>query len=170
MGKTEKGALWVDAKKTTPYEFYQYFYNVDDKDVEKVMKLLTRLSLDEIKNYLSGDIRVAKKVMAYEITKLVHGKLEADKVLETVNNIFNNANFENMPSIELNITGDVNVIDLLVDAKQFSSRSEARRMIEQGGITIDDEKVTDFKQILPKKSEYIIKKGKKTYLKVINKN
>lgn len=170
MGKTEKGALWVDAKKTTPYEFYQYFYNVDDKDVEKVMKLLTRLSLDEIKNYLSGDIRVAKKVMAYEITKLVHGKLEADKVLETVNNIFNNANFENMPSIELNITGDVNVIDLLVDAKQFSSRSEARRMIEQGGITIDDEKVTDYKQILPKKSEYIIKKGKKTYLKVINKN
>lgn len=170
MGKTEKGALWVNPNKTTPYEFYQYFYNVDDKDVEKVMKLLTRLSLDEIKNYMSGDIRVAKKVMAYEITKLVHGKEEADKVLETVNNIFNNSNFENMPSLELNITGEINVVSLLCDAKLFSSRGEARRMIEQGGITIDDQKITDFQQNLPKKDEYIIKKGKKTYLKIINKS
>lgn len=168
MGKTAKGALWVDAKKTSPYDFFQYFYNVDDKDVEKVMKLLTRIPLDEIKNYLSGDIRDAKKVMAYEVTKLVHGKDEADKVLETVNNIFNNANFENMPSINLSIKEDINVVDLLVQAKLFTSKSEARRMIEQGGITIDDEKVLDFKLNLKPKDEYIIKKGKKTYLKVIN--
>jgi len=168
MGKTEKGALWVDANKTTPYEFYQYFYNVDDKDVENVMKLLTRISVEDIKKYLEGDIRIAKKIMAYEVTKLVHGKDEADKVLETVNNIFNNANFENMPSIELKIDSDINVVDLLFNAKLFTSKSEARRMIEQGAITIDDEKILDFKAMIPVKTEYIVKKGKKTYLKVIN--
>ncbi len=169
MGKTEKGALWVDPNKTTPFEFYQYFYNVDDRDVEKTMKLLTRLSIDEIKKYLSGDIREAKKVMAYEITKLVHGKDEADKALEMSNNIFSNANFENMPKIELKIENDINIVDLLFDAKLFASKGEARRMIEQGGITVDDEKITDFKKILSKKDEYIIKKGKKTYLKIENK-
>lgn len=168
MGKTEKGALWVDPKKTTPYDFYQYFYNVDDKDVEKVMKLLTRIPVEEIKTYLEGDIRIAKKVMAYEITKLVHGKEEADKVLETVNNIFNNANFENMPSIELSIKEDINLVDLLVNCKLFASKGEARRMVEQGGITVDDEKITDFKTMIKVKNEYIIKKGKKTFLKVIN--
>ncbi len=169
MGKTEKGALWVDPNKTSPYEFYQYFYNVDDRDVEKIMKLLTRIPLDEIKLYLDGDIRKAKRAMAYEITKLVHGKDLADKALETADNIFANANFDSMPSLELKIDGDINVVDLLFNAKLFSSKGEARRMIEQGGITIDDEKITDFRQVLKKKEEYIIKKGKKTYLKVINK-
>lgn len=169
MGKTEKGALWVDPNKTTPFEFYQYFYNVDDRDVEKMMKLLTRLSIDEIKKFMSGDIREAKKVMAYEVTKLVHGKLEADKAIQTANEIFANQSAENMPSIKLKIENEINVLDLLVSAKLFASKGEARRMIEQGGVTIDNEKITDFKLNLAPKSEYIIKKGKKIYLKIENK-
>ena len=169
MGKTEKGALWVDPNKTTPFEFYQYFYNVDDRDVEKIMKLLTRIPIEEIKKYLSLDIREAKKVMAYEVTKLVHGKLEADKAIQTASEIFANQSAENMPSINLKIENDINVLDLLVFAKLFASKGEARRMIEQGGVTIDNEKITDFKLNLAPKSEYIIKKGKKTYLKIENK-
>ena len=167
MGKTEKGALWVDENKTTPYEFYQYFYNVDDRDVENLMKLLTRLSFDEIKTYLAGDIRKAKQVMAYEITKLVHGKEKADKALETAQNIFANANFENMPQIEIELAGDISVLDLLDKTKLFSSKGDIRRMTEHGAVSIDDEKITDVNKILNHKNEYIVKKGKKNFLKVI---
>ncbi len=167
MGKTEKGALWVDENKTSPYEFYQYFYNVDDRDVENLMKLLTRLSFDEIKTYLAGDIRKAKQVMAYEITKLVHGKEKADKALETAQNIFANANFENMPQIEIELAGDISVLDLLDKTKLFSSKGDIRRMTEQGAVSIDDEKITDVNKILNHKNEYIVKKGKKNFLKVI---
>ena len=167
MGKTEKGALWVDENKTTPYEFYQYFYNVDDRDDENLMKLLTRLSFDEIKTYLAGDIRKAKQVMAYEITKLVHGKEKADKALETAQNIFANANFENMPQIEIELAGDISVLDLLDKTKLFSSKGDIRRMTEQGEVSIVDEKITDVNKILNHKNEYIVKKGKKNFLKVI---
>ncbi|MGN1222689.1 MAG: tyrosine--tRNA ligase [Christensenellales bacterium] len=168
MGKTEKGALWVDPNKTSPYEFYQYFYNVDDKDVEKVMKLLTRIPIEEINELLKGDILVAKRKMAYEVTKLVHGKEEADKVLDMVSNIFGKANYENMPTEEIKIESEINVCDLLVQTSLFSSKSDARRMIEQGAVIIDDTKITDFRLILPIKEEYIIKKGKKNFIKVIN--
>lgn len=168
MGKTEKGALWVDPNKTSPYEFYQYFYNVDDKDVEKVMKLLTRIPIEEINELLKGDILVAKRKMAYEVTKLVHGKEEADKVLDMVSNIFGKANYENMPTEEIKIESEINVCDLLVQTSLFSSKSDARRMIEQGAVIIDDTKITDFRLILPIKEKYIIKKGKKNFIKVIN--
>ncbi|MGN1208593.1 MAG: tyrosine--tRNA ligase [Christensenellales bacterium] len=169
MGKTEKGALWVDASKTTPFEFYQYFYNIDDRDVEKVMKLLTRIPISQIKEYLQGDIRQAKRVMAYEITKLVHGKIEADKALEMANNIFANSNFDNMPSVNAKIDDEISVLDLLMATKLFSSKGEARRMIEQGAITIDDEKITDCFKKLAKKDEFVVKKGKKTFVKVVAK-
>ena len=168
MGKTEKGALWVDPNKTSPYEFYQYFYNVDDKDIEKVMKLLTRIPIEEINELLKGDILVAKRKMAYEVTKLVHGKEEADKVLDMVSNIFGKANYENMPTEEIKIESEINVCDLLVQTSLFSSKSDARRMIEQGAVIIDDTKITDFRLILPIKEKYIIKKGKKNFIKVIN--
>ncbi len=167
MGKTEKGALWVDENKTSPFEFYQYFYNIDDRDVEKVMKLLTRIPLDDIKKYMEEDIIKAKKLMAYEITKLVHGKEKADKAIEMAENIFSNSNFENIPQIELSFENEIGVLDLLVGAKLFSSKGEARRMIEQGGVTIDNEKITNANLKLAKKDEFIVKKGKKIYLKVI---
>ena len=169
MGKTEKGALWVDKEKTSPYEFYQYFYNIDDRDAEKVMKLLTRLSIEEINSLLAGDIRHAKKIMAYEITKLVHGVIEADKALEMASNIFNKANFEDMPTENVKVDKGIGVLDFLSSTSLFKSNSEARRMIEQGGVTIDEEKILDPKLVLKEKEEYIVKKGKKTYLKVLNK-
>ncbi len=169
MGKTEKGALWVDPNKTSPFEFYQYFYNTDDRDCEKLMKLLTRLSMDEIKSYLSGDIRTAKKVMAYEITKLVHGKIEADKALELANNIFNNSNFGDISHVEAKIDGEISSLDLIMKTNLFSSKSEARRMIEQGAVVIDDEKISDPFKMFEKKDEYIVRKGKKNYIKIVNK-
>ncbi|MBE5746011.1 MAG: tyrosine--tRNA ligase [Clostridiales bacterium] len=169
MGKTAKGALWVAREKTSVYDFYQYFYNVPDTDTETLLRLFTRIPLDEIKELVNSDIVKAKKVMAYEITKLVHGKVEADNAINMANNIFNNANFENMPSENVKIDNEINVVDFLALTSLFSSKGEARRMIEQGGITIDDEKISDIKLVLKVKSEYIIKKGKKTFIKVLNK-
>lgn len=169
MGKTEKGALWVDKNKTSAYDFYQYFYNVDDRDVENVMKLLTRISIDDIQKLLAGDIREAKKVMAYEITKLVHGKDEADNAVNMATNIFANANFDNMPTENVKVNGSIGVLDFLSSTSLFKSNGEARRMIEQGGVTIDESKITDPKLVLQEKEEYIVKKGKKTFIKVVNK-
>lgn len=169
MGKTAKGALWVAREKTSVYDFYQYFYNIPDKDVETLLKLFTRIPLDEIKCLVNEDIIKAKKTMAYEITKLVHGKEEADKAIEMATNIFTNASFENMPSQNIKIENPINVADLLVQTNLFSSKGEVRRMIEQGGVTIDNEKVSDINLILNIKDEYIVKKGKKNFLKIINK-
>ena len=169
MGKTAKGALWVAREKTSVYDFYQYFYNVQDKDTETLLRLFTRIPLDEIAELVNNDIIKAKKVMAYEITKLVHGKIEADKALEMATNIFSTGNFENMPTENVKVNDEIGVLDFLSSTSLFKSNSEARRMIEQGGITIDDEKITDPKLILKEKEEYIVKKGKKTFIKVLNK-
>ena len=169
MGKTSKGALWVAREKTSVYDFYQYFYNVPDKDTETLLRLFTRIPLDEIKVLVNSDIVKAKKVMAYEITKLVHGKEEADNAMNMATNIFANANFENMPTENVKVNGSIGILDFLSSTSLFKSNGEARRMIEQGGITIDDNKITDPKLVLEEKDEYIVKKGKKTFIKVLNK-
>ena len=174
MGKTETGTLWVARDKTTPYEFYQYFYNVLDNDVEMLLKLFTRVSLEEIEVLIKNDIIAAKKIMAYEITKLVHGEEEANKVLDAVSTLFGNSNnTENLPKIEINkseITNGINICDLLVKIAFLPSKSEVRRMILQNALWINDDKITDIDYCVTldlfKQDYVIIRKGKKTFIKV----
>ena len=169
MGKTEKGALWVNKDKTSVYDFYQYFYNVQDKDVENLLRLFTEISLEDIKILLNEDIRKAKQVMAYEITKLVHGEEEAKGVLELSTKIFAEKNLDDAPSYKLN-NANISLIDLLFDSKLVGSKSEARRLIIQGGISVNDEKITDFTKVLSdadfNNGVLVIKKGKKIYQKI----
>lgn len=187
MGKTEKGTLWLDPNKTSSFEFYQYWRNIKDEDVSKCLKMLTFLTLDEI-NYLSNlegeKINKAKEVLAFEVTKLVHGKNEAKKVLESINTIFISENFSsddcNMPikilSTSLFENNKISILDLLVCSKITSSKSEARRLIEQGGISLLKNNVynkidsIEFEVNLNNfaKNKYlIVKKGKKNFIKVI---
>ncbi len=178
MGKTQKGAVWLDAEKTTPYDFFQYWRNVDDADVIKCMKMLTFMSLDEIAEYeaLEGsELNRAKEKLAYELTELVHGKEEADKALEAARAIFSsNQNSENMPSTEIDesvfVDGKILVAELMTVAGLTPSRSEARRLIVQGGVSVNGEKVTDGNATLDKElfaEDVVIKKGKKVFHKVI---
>ena len=178
MGKTQKGAVWLDAEKTTPYDFFQYWRNVDDADVIKCMKMLTFMSLDEIAEYetLEGsELNRAKEKLAYELTELVHGKEEADKALDAARAIFSsNQNSENMPTTEIDETvfddGKILVAELMTVAGLTPSRSEARRLIVQGGVSVNGEKVTDGNATLTKDvfaEEVIIKKGKKVFHKVV---
>ena len=177
MGKTQKGAVWLDAEKTTPYDFFQYWRNVDDADVIKCMKMLTFMTLDEIAEYekLEGsELNRAKEKLAYELCELVHGKEEADKALEAARAIFSsNQNSENMPSTEIENTaftdGKITVPELMVLSGLTPSRSEARRLIEQGGVSVNGEKITDANSPLDISlfaSEVIIKKGKKVFHKI----
>ncbi|MBQ9976351.1 MAG: tyrosine--tRNA ligase [Clostridia bacterium] len=178
MGKTQKGAVWLDAEKTTPYDFFQYWRNVDDADVIKCMKMLTFMSLDEIAEYevLEGsELNRAKEKLAYELTELVHGKEEADKALDAARAIFSsNQNSENMPSTEIDdsvfVDGKILVAELMTVAGLTPSRSEARRLIVQGGVSVNGEKVTDGNAALDKElfaEDVVIKKGKKVFHKVI---
>lgn len=172
MGKTEKGALWVDENKTSPYEFYQYFYNVDDNDVENLLKTMTELSLEEIKSLLSGDIRQAKKVMAYEITKSVHGRAKADEAVKSSQELFASGNTENAPTYELDSKlFPTDIANLCVLCGLTTSKGEARKLIEQGGISLNGEKVVSFAQVVShdnfENSSLILKKGKKTFIKVV---
>jgi tyrosyl-tRNA synthetase len=175
MGKTEQGTLWVAREKTTPYDFYQYFYNVNDSDTEMLLKLFTFLETDKIDNLCKSNIVEAKRVMAYEITKLVHGDKEADKVLEAVNSLFSNGmNSNDIPNIRLDRAttfNEINVVDLLTMTNFMPSKSEARRMIQQGGIVVDGNKVENADLIIPltqqDKDYILLKKGKKTFLKVL---
>ena len=170
MGKTEKGALWVNKEKCSPYDFYQYFYNSDDRDVERFFKILTYLPIDEIKEIMGQDIRDAKRRLAFEITKLVHGEEEALKAQETAKALFSGGvDLDNAPTI---IVKDFhNISELLVNCKFASSKGEARRLIEQGGISINDEKVENFNTTLTakdfEKGYAILKKGKKNFIKVV---
>ena len=175
MGKTEKGTLWVARDKTIPYDFYQYFYNVDDSSVEMLLKLFTRIDLDEIEQLCSSDIVKAKRRMAYEITKLVHGQEEADKVLSAVESLFGSGNIsDNIPSVDFqkDLIGDdgFSLVDLIVEIKFLPSKGETRRMIQQNAISVGDNKVNDvnFKVHLEdfEDGSLIIKKGKKNFIKV----
>ncbi len=175
MGKTEKGAIWLDPEKTSPYDFFQYWRNVGDADVIKCLKMLTFLPLEEIKKYegLEGSqLNVAKEVLAYELTKLVHNEEEANKALDAARALFSaGGSIENMPKTVLtddNFTdGKIAIIDMLLVSKLCPSKGEARRLIQQGGVTVGDEKVTDFaKEYTASDFEgdgLIVKKGKKTF-------
>jgi tyrosyl-tRNA synthetase len=171
MGKTESGTLWVAREKTTAFDFYQYFYNVDDSDVEMLLKLFTHISLDEIKTICGSDIIQAKRVMAYEITKLVHGNEEAEKVLAVVESLFaGEASGENAPESEYTVKEHcINVVDLFLNAGFVESKSEIRRLIQQNGAMVDGEKCVSPDDIIKKpdgKSYVLLKKGKKNFLKV----
>lgn len=175
MGKTEKGALWLDKEKTTPYEFYQYWRNIADDEVNQVLRMLTFIPMDEVEklsNLPGEQINEAKKILAFEITKLIHGETAAREAEQTAEALFNNkGNSENMPSVKIDFPGDeMLVTDILVNAKLTSSKSEAKQLITQGGISIDDEKVTDvFAKVNVSdfsKGYIIVKKGKKVFVKV----
>lgn len=179
MGKTVNGALWLDKNRTSPYEFYQYFRNIDDKEVYDVLRMLTFIEMDEVKrlsNLEGSEINEAKKIAAFEITKIIHGEEEAIKAREAAESIFVSQTVsDNMPTAKLN--GDLfnnnqlNIIDFLVETNIAPTRSESRRLIEQGGIVVDEEKILTDKHMLSKQSfdkGYVIaKKGKKVVIKVI---
>ena len=177
MGKTEKGALWLDPEKTSPYDFYQYWRNVNDSDVENCLALLTYLPMDEVHRLASlkdAAINEAKKVLAYEVTKLVHGEEEARKAQAATEALFGGgADLSNVPTIE--ITADemsAKVIDVLTAAKVFSSKREARQMITQGGLTVKEEILKDSEASLSADmfdadKSLLIRKGKKKYFRLL---
>ena len=172
MGKTAKGAIWLDENKTTPYEFFQYFRNIDDADVENCLKLLTALPLDEIAEltkYKDERMNAAKEKLAYYLTSLVHGREKADGVLAQVKAAFSGA-AENMPEAEIS-KNTVNILDILVETKICASKGEARRLVDGGGISINDVKIDSQGYALSadiiKSGSFILHKGKKVHLKVI---
>lgn len=173
MGKTEKGAVWLNPEKTSPYDFYQYWRNIGDADVINTMKMLTFMPLDEIAKYENmegSEINVAKERLAFEVTKLIHSEEEAIKAQEAARALFGSGtNIDDMPSTQLDAVGKT-VIDVLVESKLVPSKSEARRLIQQGGVAVDDEKVTDVNAAFTAenfdKGYVIIKKGKKIYHKI----
>ena len=173
MGKTAKGALWLNPDKTSPYEFYQYWRNIGDTEVEKVLKLLTFLPDEEVDRLIElkdEKINEAKKIAAYEITKLIHGEEEAIKAEETAKALFEgNGSIENMPTTKVENT-DISLVDAIVLTKIAPSKGQARKLIEQGGITLNEQKITDINYTLSDKdfveNHAIIKKGKKVYHKL----
>ena len=179
MGKTQKGAVWLDANKTTPFEFYQYWRNVDDADVIKCLKMLTFLPLDQIEEmekWEGSQLNKAKEILAYELTKMIHGEEEADKAQEGARALFGGgANTDNMPTTEIGeeeLADDgIAILDLLIKCKLIPSKGEGKRLIQQGGISVDDNKITDMFHKLTKgdfeKGHVIIKKGKKVYHKTV---
>ena len=179
MGKTQKGAVWLDPEKTSPFEFFQYWRNVEDSDVIKCLKLLTFLPLEQIKEmekYEGSELNKAKEILAYELTTLVHGEEEAKKALDAAKGLFGGGSTENMPTAEITDEifkdGKVDLISLLVASGLVNSRSEGRRAIEQGGVTVNNEKVTDIAAAYEKNSfdeEFVLKRGKKNFRKIIMK-
>lgn len=173
MGKTEKGALWLDPNKTSPYEFYQYWRNIDDDDVRNVLCLLTFLPMEEVNKLSSLEgqaINEAKKVIAYEVTKLIHGEEEAKNAEEAAKALFEgNGNTENMPSTKLE-KEDISIVDVLVLTGLAPSKGQARILISQGGISLNDNKITDVNYNLSNSDftngEAILRKGKKVYHKI----
>lgn len=177
MGKTQKGAVWLDPEKTTPYEFYQYWRNVDDSDVIKCMKLLTFLPMSEINEYakLEGaELNKAKEVLAFELTKLVHNEQEAEKAQNAARALFaGGADASDMPctaveDCDFDENGRVTALSLMLKAGMIKSNGEGRRLIQQGGVSVNDEKISDIFFSLGKEdlqNEIIIKKGKKVFRK-----
>ncbi|MBQ3285655.1 MAG: tyrosine--tRNA ligase [Ruminococcus sp.] len=178
MGKTQKGAVWLDANKTTPFEFYQYWRNVDDADVIKCLKMLTFLPLEQIaemEKWEGSQLNKAKEILAYELTKMIHGEEEANKAQEGARALFGGgANTDNMPTTQIadEDLGDdgIAILDLLIKCGLIPSKGEGKRLIQQGGISVDDEKITDMFHKVGKdafeKGHVIIKKGKKVFHKV----
>ena len=179
MGKTVSGALWLDKNKTSPYEFYQYWRNIGDKEVKDVLRMLTYIPMDEVNRLSSlegSKINEAKKIAAFEITKLIHGEEEAIKAKEASEALFEkNSNNINMPTFKLSkdsIANGLSILDLIVLTKIAPSKGQARTLVEQGGISINDEKITDAKHTISLdlfNNDVILKKGKKVFIKIIAK-
>jgi tyrosyl-tRNA synthetase len=179
MGKTQKGAVWLDPEKTSPYEFYQYWRNVADADVLKCIRMLTFLPLEEIDkmdSWEGSQLNTAKEILAFELTKLVHGEEEAKKAQEAARALFGaGTNTDNMPSTELSdadFAEDFSVLDLLTKCGLIPSRKEGRRLIQQGGVSLDGEKVQDpfakvTKDMFEENGYVVIKKGKKVFHKAV---
>ena len=177
MGKTEKGALWLDPEKTSPYDFYQYWRNVGDNDVENCLSLLTFLPMDEVRRLgalKDAEINTAKKVLAFEVTKLVHGEEEALKAQQAAEALFGGGgNMENVPTIEITEADKTaKIIDVLTANKVFSSKREARQMIAQGGLYLQDAAVTDPEAFLTAEmfdaeGSLLVRKGKKKYFRLV---
>ncbi len=179
MGKTAGNAVWLDPNKTSPFDFYQYWRNVDDADVLKCIKMLTFLPLEEIEKmeaWEGSQLNRAKEILAYELTKMVHGAEEADKAQAGARALFGGgANAENMPTTEITAAdlhdGAINILDLMLKAGLIPSKGEGRRLVQQGGVSIDDAKVTDIAKTCTaadfEKGYIIIKKGKKVYHKIV---
>lgn len=176
MGKTQSGAVWLDENKTTPYDFFQYWRNIDDKDVMKCMKMLTFIPLAEIKKmekWEGAKLNEAKEILAYELTKLIHGEEKAEAAKEASHNVFSSGSAENMPSIKLSeddfTDGEIDIRKLLSSVGFVGSLSEGKRAVEQGGVSVNGEKVDDaFKKYTKDsfKKEFIIKKGKKKFARI----
>ena len=177
MGKTQSGAVWLDPNKTSPFDFYQYWRNVADADVLKCIRMLTFLPLeqiDEMDSWEGSQLNKAKEILAYELTELVHGKEEAEKAQEAARALFTSGNAANMPSAQIEESaltdGNIDLISLLVNSGLANTRSEARRAIEQGGVSVDGEKITDIKYLLAGEKlqgeGIVLKKGKKNFRKV----
>ena len=177
MGKTQKGAVWLDPNKTTPFEFYQYWRNVGDADVLKCIRMLTFLPLEEIDkmdSWEGSQLNQAKEILAYELTKLVHGEEEAEKAQASAKALFSAGNAENMPTFELSdedfMDGKIDILGVVTKAGLTASRSEARRAVEQGGVTVNNEKVSDIKTLYTKDDfagdGMIVKRGKKNFKRV----
>lgn len=177
MGKTEKGALWLDPEKTSPYDFYQYWRNIDDSDVENCLSLLTFLPMDEVRRLSAlqdAEINEAKKVLAYEVTKLVHGEEEAAKAKQAAEALFGGGGIlTDVPTIEITAAdASSKIIDVLTAAKIFSSKRETRQMVQQGGLYIGEETITDPEAsfapaMFDTEKSLLIRKGKKKYFRLI---
>ena len=177
MGKTQSGAVWLDPNKTSPFEFYQYWRNVSDADVIKCLKMLTFLPLEEIKameNWEGSELNKAKEILAYELTTLVHSEEDAVAAQESSRALFSQGNAANMPTVELSEDdleeGKIDIISLLVKADLAPTRSEARRNIQQGGVSVNGEKVTDIQATVAKEELVegaVVKRGKKKFKKVV---
>ena len=181
MGKTASGAVWLDPKKTTPYDFYQYWRNVNDADVLKCIRMLTFLPLEQIDamdSWEGAQLNTAKEILAYELTKLVHGEEEAEKAQAQARSLFSAGGEANAPEYKLTdadftggmVEGQIDIGSVMVKAGLVKSKSEARTAIQQGGVTVDGEKITDFKTAYTKADlaeGKLFRKGKKTFVKVI---
>ena len=177
MGKTQSGAVWLDPEKTSPFDFYQYWRNVADADVLKFIRMLTFLPLEEINkmdSWEGSQLNEAKTILAYELTSLVHGEEEARKAKEAAQSFFSGAALStNAPTFTLCeedfSEGEIDILSLLVKSELVASRSEARRAVEQGGVSVNDEKVTDIKSAFTAdafKTDFILKRGKKNFKKI----
>ncbi len=178
MGKTAKGALWLDPEKVSPYEFYQYWRNVDDADVVRLIKMITFVPMEEIyemEKWEGADLNKAKVRLAYEVTKLVHGEEEANKAKATAEGIFGGAGGGEMPTTEIavsDLADETQLLDLMVTAKLIPSKGEGRRLIQQGGVSVDDVKITEPNYAVAKDTlmnGIVVKKGKKVFHKIIAK-
>ena len=178
MGKTQKGAVWLDPEKTSPFEFYQYWRNVADADVLKCLRMLTFLPLeqiDEMDHWEGSQLNTAKEILAYELTKLVHGEEEAEKAQTSAKALFAGGEAAEMPTYELQdsdfLNGQIDILGVLASSGLCASRSEARRAVEQGGVVVNNEKVTDVKMMFAPEDfageGIVVKRGKKNFKRIV---